>query len=167
MTVNQEIALSILAAVGVLGLLTLIAVYLMVGIAWQDFERSAVKQGSAQQLPNGWTLIRHALARKCPLCGRGKISRSVIQMNQSCPVCGVLFWKNGGEWIGPAVINYSVALGGALAAWAVLVMFGCSAFLQVAVSSVAAIAAVVAVTPWSRSFWTLFLYLNGELGPGR
>ena len=85
-------------------------------------------------------------------------------MNEACPVCGVIFWKNEGEWIGPAVINYSVALGGALAAWAVLVMFNCSALAQVLFSALATVAAVVAVTPWSRSFWTLFLYLNGELG---
>ena len=85
-------------------------------------------------------------------------------MNQACPACGVVFWKNDGEWMGPAVINYSVALAGALAAWAVLVMFNFSALAQVVLSALATVAAVVAVTPWSRSFWTLFLYLNGELG---
>lgn len=163
MTVNQKIAWSILAAVGVLGLLTLLAVCLMIGIAWQDFQRSAAQRNPHDPLPNGLTLIKYALARRCPLCGRGKIASSFARMNQACPACGVLFWKNEGEWIGPAVINYSVALGGALAAWAVLVMFDCSAPLQVVVSALAAIAAVVAVTPWSRSFWTLFLYLNGEL----
>ena len=164
MTVNQKIAWSILAAIGVLGLLTLIAAYLMIGIAWQDFQRSAARRDQTGPLPAGSTLIRYALARKCPLCGRGKISSSVFQMNSACPVCGVVFWKNEGEWIGPAVINYSVALAGALAAWALLVMFDFSAILQVVISALAAIAAVIAVAPWSRSFWTLFLYLNGELG---
>ena len=115
MTVNQKIAWSILAAIGVLGLLTLIAAYLMIGIAWQDFQRSTARRDQTGPLPTGSTLIRYALARKCPLCGRGKISSSVFQMNSACPVCGVVFWKNEGEWIGPAVINYSVALAGALA----------------------------------------------------
>lgn len=167
MTVNQKIALSILAAVGVLGVLTLIAAYLMVGIAWQDFRRSAAESDHAAPRPAGSTLIRYALARKCPCCGQGRISGSIFQMNPTCAVCGVTFWKNEGEWIGPAVINYSAALAGALAVWALLVMFDCSAILQVAISSLAAVAAVFVVAPWSRSFWTLFLYLNGELGRDR
>ena len=164
MTVNQKIAWSILAAVGVLGVLTLIAGYLMIGIAWQEFRRSADQRNPAESRPAGFTLIGYALARKCPQCGRGKISSSVFQMNPACPACGVVFWKNEGEWLGPAVINYSVALAGALAAWALLVMFNFSAILQIVISSLAAVAAVIAVTPWSRSFWTLFLYLNGEVG---
>jgi uncharacterized protein (DUF983 family) len=164
MTVNQKIAWSILAAIGILTLLTLIAVYLMIGIAWQEFQRSAAQRDPAEPLPSGFTLVRYALALKCPRCGQGRISTSVLQMNEACPVCGVIFWKNDGEWIGPAVINYSVALGGALATWAVLVMFNSSALAQVVLSALATIVAVVAVTPWSRSFWTLFLYLNGELG---
>ncbi|HXR24272.1 MAG TPA: DUF983 domain-containing protein [Candidatus Binataceae bacterium] len=164
MTVNQKIAWSILAAIGILTLLTLIAVYLMIGIAWQDFQRSAARRNPPEPSPAGSTLVRYALALKCPRCGQGKISSSVLQMNQACPACGVVFWKNDGEWMGPAVINYSVALAGALAAWAVLVMFNFSALAQVVLSALATVAAVVAVTPWSRSFWTLFLYLNGELG---
>jgi uncharacterized protein (DUF983 family) len=163
MTVNQKIAWSILAAIGILTLLTLIAVYLMIGIAWEEFQRSATQRNPAEPLPSGFTLVKYALALKCPRCGQGRISSSVVQMNEACPVCGVTFFKNDGEWLGPAVINYSVALGGALATWAVLVMFNCSALTQVVLSALATIIAVVAVTPWSRSFWILFLYLNGEL----
>ncbi len=163
MTTNQEIAVSILAAVGVLGMLTLIAAYLMISMAWQEFHRTSMQECPDRPVPSGPTLIGYALARRCPVCGRGKISNSVVQMNQACPNCGVTFWKNEGEWIGPAVINYSAALAGALAAWALLVMFDFSALWQIVLSAVATAAVVVAVAPWSRSFWTLFLYLNGEL----
>jgi uncharacterized protein (DUF983 family) len=163
MTVNQEIALAILAAVGVLGLLTLIAAYLMVGIAWQEFQRSADRPGRGERRASAFTLIGYALAQKCPQCGRGKISTSIFQMNQTCSVCGVVFWKNEGEWLGPLVINYSVGLAAALAAWAVLVMFDFSALIQIVIPAFAVVAAIIAVTPWTRSFWTLFLYLNGEL----
>jgi uncharacterized protein (DUF983 family) len=163
MTVNQEIAWAILAAVGVLGLLTLIAAYLMIGIAWQEFQRSADLPAPGEPRATAFTLIGYALAQKCPRCGQGRISNSIFQMNQTCSVCGVVFWKNDGEWLGPLVINYSVGLAAALAVWAVLVMFDFSAVVQVIIPALAVAAAVIAVTPWTRSFWTLFLYLNGEL----
>jgi uncharacterized protein (DUF983 family) len=167
MTVNQEIALSILAAVGILVLLTLIAAFLMIGIAWQDFQQSAAERAGPPAARSGFGFVMLALARRCPACGGGAISRSLFQMNQACPQCGVTFWSNEGEWIGPAVINYSAAIAGALAAWALLVMFDCSEAAQIIVASLGAVVAGVMIVPWSRSFWTLFLYLNGEIRPSK
>lgn len=165
MTVNHKIALSILAATGILGLLTLISVYLMIGFAWDDFQHSAAKTEDSEQIRSGFTLFRFALARRCPRCGKGAIAHSVFAMNARCPSCGIVFWKNEGEWIGPAVINYSAALIGALAIWALTVLLDCSAAIQIILPSLAAIVAGVGIVPWSRSFWTLFLYLSGELIP--
>ena len=167
MTVNHEIAWSILAAVAVLGLVTGIAVYLMIGMAWREFQSKSLGRNPDRSAVKGSTLMRYALSRKCPNCGRGNISRSFLWMNESCSVCGVSFWTNEGEWIGPVVINYAVAFGAALGVWAMLVMFDCSATLQVLLPSLAAIIAVLALTPWTNSLWTLFLYLNGELGGER
>ena len=159
MTPNQQIALSILAAVGILALLTLIAAYLMVGMAWQSFQ----SQPHSSPTPSGSAMIIRALKLKCPICGRGAISRSLLRMNQSCPNCGVVFWTNEGEWMGPVVINYSAAVAAALATWAVLMLFASSATTQIVLPSIAAVAAALAIARWSRSFWTLFLYLNGEI----
>jgi uncharacterized protein (DUF983 family) len=167
MPVNHEIALSILAATGVLALLTLIAVHLMIGIAWQDFQRSAAERADPELPRSGFTLVKFALARRCPRCGRGAIASSFFVMNEVCPSCGITFWKNEGEWMGPAVINYSTALAAVLATWGLTVMYDCSEAVQVTLSSVAAIVAGVGIVPWSRSFWTLFLYLTGEIGPER
>jgi uncharacterized protein (DUF983 family) len=167
MTVNHKIALSILAATGVLTLLTLIAAYLMIGIAWQDFQRSAAERAGAELPRSGFTLFKFALARRCPRCGHGAIASSFFVMNEACPSCGITFWKNEGEWVGPAVINYSAALAAVLGTWALTVMYDSSEAVQVTLSSVAAIVAGVGIVPWSRSFWTLFLYLTGEIGPER
>jgi uncharacterized protein (DUF983 family) len=162
-SVNTEIAVSILAAVGVVTLLGAIGVYLMIGIAWQDYQASENNRDSLASNRSGYTLFQRALARRCPACGRGEISRSILQMNTNCPTCGVTFWRSEGEWMGPSVINYGAAFGGALATWAVLVMLECSAVVQLVGSAAAAIVAVLIITPWSRSFWTLFLFLNGEV----
>lgn len=163
MTINHQIALSILAATGILALLTLIAVYLMIGFAWDDFQHSAADLGIAEPTRSSFTLFKRALSCRCPRCGQGAIAHSPFVMNEVCPSCGITFWKNEGEWIGPAVINYSAALVAALAGWAVLVMFNCSAAAQLVLPSLAAVVAGVGIVPWSRSFWTLFLYLSGEI----
>src|SRR5229473_2565912 len=134
MTTNQQIALSILAAIAILGLLTLIAAYLMIGMAWQDFQS---RGGSSAA--SGYALIARALARKCPICGRGAISASLFHMNPACSKCGAVFWSNEGEWMGPVVINYSAAVAAALATWALLMMFDFSGIAQILLPSIATV----------------------------
>jgi uncharacterized protein (DUF983 family) len=163
MTTNQQIALSILAAIAVLGVLTLIAAYLMIGMAWQDFQ----SQPTSSVAPSAYALIARALARKCPVCGRGAISASLFHMNPKCSNCGAVFWSNEGEWMGPVVINYSTAVVAALATWAILMMFDFSAIAQILLPSIAAVVIALAITPWSHSFWTVFLYLTGEIRPNQ
>jgi uncharacterized protein (DUF983 family) len=158
MSINTEIALAILAAFGTLGLLSLMGVYLIVGMAW---ERSPVR--AAPSAVSGWALARRALALRCPQCGRGSIFGSRFRMNRNCPVCGVEFWKSEGEWLGPAVVDYTVATTGALMVWAVLVMLGASPILQGIFSCLGALIFTVALSRWSRSLWTLLLYISGEL----
>ena len=84
-------------------------------------------------------------------------------MNSACPVCNSVFWKNEGECIGPMVIDYTVAVGGALLSWAALVFFSFSGTLQVVIPAVVTVGGGIAVVPWSRSLWTLFLYISGEM----
>jgi hypothetical protein len=83
-------------------------------------------------------------------------------MNSACPVCNSVFWKNEGECIGPMVIDYTVAVGGALLSWAALVFFSFSGTLQVVIPAAVAVGGSIGVVPWSRSFWTLFLYITAK-----
>ena len=66
--------------------------------------------------------------------------------------------------MGPVVMDYTVAATCALVSWITLVLLSGSEFFQIIIPAVAAAAGGVAVVPWSRSFWTLFLYVNGEMG---
>ena len=61
------------------------------------------------------------------------------------------------------VIDYTVAVGGALLSWAALVFFSFSETLQIIIPAVVAVGGGIGVVPWSRSFWTLFLYITGEM----
>ena len=162
MNTNQEIALAIVAAFFGVGVLTLIGAYLIIGIGWQEFDTTH-GDTRVRARPSGWLLIWRALAKKCPICGRGRIFKSYFSMNSACPACNSVFWKNEGEWIGPMVIDYTVAVGGALLSWAALVFFSFSETLQIIIPAMVAVGGGIGVVPWSRSFWTLFLYITGEM----
>jgi uncharacterized protein (DUF983 family) len=166
MTPNGEVALAILGAFGVIVLLSLMGAYLIVGMAW---ERSPLRTGTGSHSSalSGWRLIARALSLRCPKCGLGPIFDSPFRMRISCPECGVVFWKSEGEWLGPGVVDYSIATASGLVAWAVLVLFGVSAIAQFAFASLAAVIIAAASSRWSRSLWTLLLYISGDLSETR
>jgi len=167
MTPNAEVALAILGAFGVIALLSLMGTYLIVGMAW---ERSPLRTSSTcdpKHTLSGWTLIARAIALRCPKCGLGPIFDSRFRMRIFCPACGVVFWKSEGEWLGPGVVDYSIATASGLVAWAVLVLLGVSPIAQFAFASLAALIIAAASSRWSRSFWTVLLYISGDLSETR
>lgn len=166
MSPNSEAALAILGAFGVILLLSLMGAYLVIGMVW---ERSPLRASNRASKPyiSGWSLIARAIALRCPRCGVGQIFDSRFRMRVFCPECGVVFWKSEGEWLGPGVIDYSVATLAGIAAWAVLVLAGASAIAQLALASLAAVTFAIALSRWSRSFWTLLLYISGDLNETR
>lgn len=164
MNINQQIALAILAALGAVGFLTLIGAWLIIGVSWDEFAASRRGTGGhAQARPAGWLLVWRAIGRRCPACGRGRMFKSYFGMNSACPACGSVFWKNEGEWIGPMVIDYAVAVAGVLVSWAVLMFFDFCETAQIVIPAVTAVVLGVGMVPWSRSFWTLFLYVTNEM----
>src|SRR5215467_12168127 len=65
-------------------------------------------------------LIKRALAKKCPVCGRGDIFASHFRMNRNCPACQVVFWGDPGESLGAMYIDYAVATITFIAVWVLL-----------------------------------------------
>ena len=61
------------------------------------------------------------------------------------------------------VIDYAAAVTGVLASWAALMFFGFSEAAQIAIPVTIAIILGVGIVPWSRSFWTLFLFVTNEM----
>ena len=62
------------------------------------------------------------------------------------------------------LIDFIFALGASLYTWAALVYFDCSLTSQMVVTGLIAAFAGVVVMPWSRSLWTMFLFVTGEMG---
>ncbi len=115
-------------------------------------------------LPPTSVLIRRALTRRCPVCGRGAIFETHFRMNRSCPVCGVIFWKDPGESLGAMYVDYAVATIALLIVWFVLdFTTHLSDAVQVAVVGGFAVAAILIFYPISRSIWTVLVYISGGI----
>ena len=115
-------------------------------------------------LPPASTLIHRAIARKCPVCGRGDIFESHFTMNRSCPNCHVVFWKDPGESLGAMYVDYAVATVVFLVAWLLLDLFtNLSDPVQIVIVGALAVASVLVFYPFSRSVWTLLVDISGGI----
>jgi len=109
-------------------------------------------------------LIKRALARRCPLCGRGAIFRSHFRMNRECPNCHSIFWKDPGESLGAMYVDYAVATVAFLVSWLALsIATSLSDLTQIVVVCAIAAASVIVFYPLSRSIWTVLVYLSGGM----
>lgn len=115
-------------------------------------------------LPATSTLIYRALARRCPVCGRGAIFRSHFSMNRNCPACGVVFWKDPGESLGAMYLDYAVATAVFLIGWLPLALLtNLSDTLQIAILGALAVLSVLVFYPFTRSAWTVLVYISGGI----
>ncbi len=165
MDTGQQIAISIIAGAGGIGVLVVLSLVVLIAMAWGDPADVDMFDNPLPQRPSGRLLIRRALKRRCPICGWGRMFSSYFDMNSACPVCGSIFWRNDGEYLGPIMIGYTVAVVVAMVSWIPLALLSASETAQVLIPTLATTGITVAAMPWSRSFWTVFLYINGEMVP--
>jgi uncharacterized protein (DUF983 family) len=125
---------------------------------------AVAREMSSPATPSAATLIRRALTRRCPVCGRGAIFHSHFQMNRECPSCHVIFWKDPGESLGAMYVDYAVATVAFLIAWLILdFTTHLSDPVQVAIVGAIAVVSILVFYPFSRSIWTLLVYLSGGI----
>ena len=61
-----------------------------------------------------WGMLWAMLRARCPNCRTGKIFRGSVTMNDPCPVCGLIFQREEGYFLGAMYCSYllsSVILG--------------------------------------------------------
>lgn len=166
---KYQMIFAMMAALAVVGLMAAIGVILALAMAREDGAEAAAERAAAGNMElrvAGWTLLVRALGKRCPRCGRGAIFASYFRMNPRCGGCGAVFWVDQGEWLGAFVIDWAFATGIAIVVWAALEL-AFTSFPQIAeiiVISVSVMVSLFATFPWSRSFWTVFLYLAGAMG---
>ena len=110
-----------------------------------------------------WLTLKDMLAQRCPRCRMGKmfpysIFRGWPKMHSRCPVCGLLFDREPGYFLGAMYISYIVGLGMvavlSVAVWAVTA-WGLTKDVIVAVVLFLPLAPVI--TLFSRVLW---IYLD-------
>jgi len=115
--------IAMVAALAVIAMMAALGVVLALAMAREDGAEAAAQRaaaGDAEPRVPGWTLLRRALGRRCPRCGRGAVFASYFRMNSRCA--------------------------------------------EIAIISTCVMVSLFATFPWSRSFWTVFLYLAGAMG---
>jgi uncharacterized protein (DUF983 family) len=62
---------------------------------------------TSDRLPvSGWRKIWAMLRQRCPRCGKGKIFTGILKMNDPCPVCGLIFQREEGYFLGAMYFSY-------------------------------------------------------------
>ena len=55
-----------------------------------------------------WKLLSRSLRLRCPICGKGRLFRGFLKMNEPCPGCGIRFEREPGFFLGSIYINYGL-----------------------------------------------------------
>jgi uncharacterized protein (DUF983 family) len=167
---NLQMIFALGAALAVIAIMAGLGVILALAMAREDGAEAAAERANGDapgsERVSGVTLLGRAMRRRCPRCGCGAIFAWYFRMNARCSECDAAFWVDQGEWLGAFVIDWACATGIALIVWALLELFfpRMPQTLQIVLISVCALASLFASFPWSRSLWTVFLYLAGAMG---
>ena len=102
-----------------------------------------------------WGVIRAVLLQRCPRCHKGRLFRGLFAMNDPCPVCGLVFQREEGYFLGAMYVTYvlgAVVLGAGyfLARW---LLAGWNEFLILNLLCLLYLPLTPALFRYSRTIW--------------
>jgi uncharacterized protein (DUF983 family) len=53
-----------------------------------------------------WAILR----QRCPRCREGRVFRTSVRMNDTCPVCGLPFEREQGYFLGAMYVSYTLSM---------------------------------------------------------
>ena len=104
-----------------------------------------------------WTLLKNALALKCPACKRGRIFPGWFKLCEHCPECGVKIIRAQGYMLGSIYFNYGIT--GAIE---LVVFVICHFVLEMPLKPLLIVLCAFGATfpllifPYGRSIWLAF-----------
>jgi uncharacterized protein (DUF983 family) len=105
-------------------------------------------------------IARRALRLRCPRCGASPLFRGWFTMERECRLCGLLFERAQGYFVGAIYINYAVtaviAVGGYFVLWT---WTNLSTAAQFAIWVPFLVMFPLWFFRWSRSLWLALEYL--------
>jgi uncharacterized protein (DUF983 family) len=101
----------------------------------------------------------------CPVCRRGRMSRSLFRLRERCPSCGVVFERDPGEMTGGMAINMVLTsiLGVAGAIYGAL-FSGLAMGLVAVLLAVATVGFALCFHRHARGLWVGLLHVTGAIG---
>jgi uncharacterized protein (DUF983 family) len=112
---------------------------------------------------NALRITRNYLLRRCPSCGKGAVYRTLFDMHERCPVCGVRFEREPGYFVGSMYVSYffsALLLG--LFATIVWLIFDQGLFYDVLIALVPFLPLTPFIQQYSRILW---MYIDLSIWP--
>ena len=109
-------------------------------------------------------MLRAILGLRCPRCRRGPLFQGLITMAEACPVCGLVYEREHGYFVGAMAIGYGLAtivLGALFFVFALGLRWPLEAALLTA--GVLFLFTVPFVFRYARSLW---VHLDRRFDPG-
>lgn len=108
--------------------------------------------------------LLYGLLLICPVCRRGRMSRSLFALHERCPNCGVVFERDPGEVTGGMAINMvaSSVVGVAGAIYGAL-FSGREMVVVIAAIVVATLGFGLLFHRHARGLWVGVLYITGAI----
>jgi uncharacterized protein (DUF983 family) len=102
-----------------------------------------------------------AVRLRCPHCRKSGLYRRPYVLHAHCPVCGLAFERDEGDFWGGVVFSYVYAGVAGLALAALLIVLGVTRWdwIAYAAAGTAALTAL-AVFPFAKAQWITLLYLT-------
>jgi len=100
---------------------------------------------------------------RCPACQRGRMFRSLFQMNVRCPVCGVVFERDAGEITGAMAINTALMSLMAIAGAVLAIVTDLPASWIIGGTAATMIVFGVFFYRHARAVWVGILFLTGAI----
>jgi uncharacterized protein (DUF983 family) len=114
--------------------------------------------------PRVGAALARAVRLRCPRCGRGQLYDGWLSMHERCAVCGLLYEREQGYFVGAMYVNYALTavlgLGGVLLLDALI---GLSLTQQLLVAIPVMLLAPVLFFRHARSFWLGIEYFVSSL----
>jgi len=105
-----------------------------------------------------WNSARAILRQRCPRCQEGRMFRGRFTMNDPCPVCGLIFEREEGYFLGAMYFSYFISSAILIAFYiaAYLLLPGWNSMLLALVAVVPYLPFVPLVFRYSRVLWIHF-----------
>ncbi|GAC1700484.1 MAG: hypothetical protein NVS9B6_14160 [Candidatus Limnocylindrales bacterium] len=108
-------------------------------------------------------MLRAILGLRCPRCRRGRLFRGLITMEDACGVCGLVYEREHGYFVGAMAISYAIAIA---VLGALFVLFAVALHWPLELSLLTAGALFLLAVPfvfrYSRSLW---VHLDRRMDP--